>query len=67
MREIPQCWITGQGAGVAAAIAANRGIEPRAIDIDELQSALLRQAVHLNKSERKPCQAEARRHSAPIT
>ncbi len=67
MREIPQCWITGQGAGVAAAIAANRGVEPRAIDIDELQSALLRQAVHLNKSERKPCQAEAHRHSAPIT
>ena len=27
MREIPQCWITGQAAGVAAAIAVKHGIE----------------------------------------
>jgi hypothetical protein len=67
LREIPQCWITGQGAGVAAAIAANRGVEPRAIDIGELQSALLRQGVYLSNPERKPCQPEARPLSAPIT
>ena len=67
MREIPQCWITGQAAGVGAALAAARGIEPRAIDIGELQSALLHQGVYLNNSERKPCQAEARHLSAPIT
>jgi glycine/D-amino acid oxidase-like deaminating enzyme len=67
MREIPQCWVTGQGAGAAAAIAANRGVEPRAIDTGELQSALLRQGVHLHNSESKPCQAEARPLSAPIT
>jgi hypothetical protein len=67
MREIPQCWITGQAAGTGAALAANRGVEPRAIDIGELQSALLRQGVHLNNSERKPCQTEARHLSAPIT
>jgi hypothetical protein len=47
MREIPQCWITGQAAGVAAAIAANRGFEPRAIDIAELQAGLARQGVFL--------------------
>jgi FAD dependent oxidoreductase len=67
MREIPQCWITGQAAGAGAALAANRGVEPRAIDIDELQSALLRQGVYLNNSEKKPCQTEARHLSAPIT
>jgi hypothetical protein len=67
MREIPQCWITGQAAGAGAALAAKRGIEPRAVDIGELQSALLRQGVYLNNSERKPCQAEARHRSAPIT
>ena len=67
MREIPQCWITGQAAGVGAALAAARGVEPRAIDIGELQSALLRQGVHLNKPEKEPCQAEARHLSAPIT
>jgi 2-polyprenyl-6-methoxyphenol hydroxylase-like FAD-dependent oxidoreductase len=47
MREIPQCWLTGQAAGVAAAIAANRGIEPRAVDIAELQAALVRQGAFL--------------------
>ncbi len=47
MREIPQCWITGQAAGVGAALAANRGIEPRAVNLDELQSALLGQGVFL--------------------
>jgi len=67
MREVPQCWITGQAAGAGAALAANRGIEPRAIDIGELQSSLLRQGVYLNNSEKTPCQAEARHLSAPIT
>jgi 2-polyprenyl-6-methoxyphenol hydroxylase-like FAD-dependent oxidoreductase len=67
MREIPQCWITGQAAGAGAAIAAKRGVAPRAVDIGELQSALLRQGVHLNNPEGKSCQAEARHLSAPIT
>ena len=47
MREIPQCWMTGQAAGVGAALAANRGIEPRAVNVDELQSALALQGVYL--------------------
>jgi hypothetical protein len=47
MREIPQCWITGHAAGVGAALAANRGIEPRAVNLDELQSALAAQGAHL--------------------
>jgi 2-polyprenyl-6-methoxyphenol hydroxylase-like FAD-dependent oxidoreductase len=50
MREIPQCWITGQAAGAAAAIAANRGIAPRAIDIAELQGILGRQGAYLRAS-----------------
>jgi len=47
MREIPQCWLTGHAAGVAAAIAANRGIEPRRVDLAELQAALVRQGAFL--------------------
>lgn len=47
MREIPQCWITGQAAGLGAALAANRGVEPRAVNVDELQAALARQGVYL--------------------
>jgi len=48
MREIPQCWLTGQAAGAAAAIAANRGVQPRAVDIGELQQALRVQGVFLH-------------------
>ncbi len=40
LREIPQCWLTGQAAGTAAAIAADRGVAPRAVDVTELQTAL---------------------------
>ena len=47
LREIPQCWITGQAAGVAAALAAQRGVQPRGIDVRELQTILLGQGVHL--------------------
>jgi 2-polyprenyl-6-methoxyphenol hydroxylase-like FAD-dependent oxidoreductase len=47
MREIPQCWLTGQAAGAAAAIAAARGIGAREIDPGELRSELGRQGVYL--------------------
>jgi len=47
MREIPQCWITGQAAGVAAALAVTQGVEPRHVDIQRLQAALLGQGVYL--------------------
>ena len=45
MREIPQCWLTGQAAGAAAGIAANRGVTPRDVDIAELQSTLRAQGA----------------------
>jgi 2-polyprenyl-6-methoxyphenol hydroxylase-like FAD-dependent oxidoreductase len=47
LREIPQCWVTGQAAGVGAALAARDGVEPRAVDIAELQAILLRQGAVL--------------------
>jgi hypothetical protein len=47
MREIPQCWLTGQAAGVAAALAATVGKRPRDVDVRELQAELLRQGVYL--------------------
>ncbi|MDN4588316.1 FAD-dependent oxidoreductase [Xenophilus aerolatus] len=47
MREIPQCWITGQAAGVAAALASRGGIAPRSVDVGALQSELLSQGVYL--------------------
>ena len=50
MREIPQCWITGQAAGTAAALAVAQGVQPRAVDIASLQQALLDQGVYLRKT-----------------
>jgi 2-polyprenyl-6-methoxyphenol hydroxylase-like FAD-dependent oxidoreductase len=47
MREIPQCWITGQAAGAAAALAVRQGVQPRAVDVRSLQAALKRQGVYL--------------------
>jgi len=47
MREIPQCWLTGQAAGVAAAVAVGAGVQPRGVDIAELQGALRKQGVFL--------------------
>ena len=48
MREIPQCWLTGHAAGVGAAIAANRGIQPREVDVDEVRKVLREQGAHLH-------------------
>ncbi len=47
MREIPQCWITGQAAGTAAALAVKAGVQPRAVSVAALQQALLAQGVYL--------------------
>jgi len=62
MREIPQCWITGQAAGAAAALAVSQGVQPRAVDIVSLQSALAKQGVFLREralQEQMPAEAAA--------
>ncbi|KRA84522.1 FAD-dependent oxidoreductase [Altererythrobacter sp. Root672] len=48
MREIPQCWLTGHAAGVGAAVAANRGVQPRQVDVNEVRSILRQQGAHLS-------------------
>lgn len=47
LREIPQCWVSGQAAGTAAALAVSAGVAPRALAVPALQAALLKQHVHL--------------------
>ncbi len=49
LREIPQCWVTGQAAGVAAAHAVQARVEPRAVPIRPLQAELARQGAYLQK------------------
>ncbi|HVO95359.1 MAG TPA: FAD-dependent oxidoreductase [Terriglobales bacterium] len=48
LREIPQCWLTGQAAGVAAALAANSGRRPGDLDVREIQRELIRQGAYLS-------------------
>jgi 2-polyprenyl-6-methoxyphenol hydroxylase-like FAD-dependent oxidoreductase len=45
MREIPQCWLTGQAAGVAAAISVSKGVEPRFVDVGAVQRELIDQGA----------------------
>ncbi|MBT9594789.1 MAG: FAD-dependent oxidoreductase [Vitreoscilla sp.] len=59
MREIPQCWITGQAAGTAAALAAAQRVQPRAVEIAALQSALVAQGVYLRANDKVSAAAAA--------
>ena len=40
LREIPQCWLTGQAAGTAAALAVAQRVTPRNVSIERLQAEL---------------------------
>lgn len=57
LREIPQCWLTGQAAGVAAAVAASSGAVPRTINIGDVQRALLAQGAYLSTAITAKCLA----------
>lgn len=52
LREIPQCWVTGQAAGTAAALAAARRTPPRRLAVAELQESLKNQGVYLRQGTR---------------
>ena len=40
IRVIPACYITGQAAGIAAAMAAERNLTPRELPVEDIRSAL---------------------------
>jgi hypothetical protein len=48
LREIPQCWLTGQAAGIAAALAAGAGARPRDLAPGAIQRELKRQGAYLS-------------------
>ncbi|MGE0419633.1 MAG: FAD-dependent oxidoreductase, partial [Acetobacteraceae bacterium] len=45
LREVPQCWMTGQAAGAAAALAVAHRVAPRAVPVPALQMELRRQGA----------------------
>ncbi|GAC1326407.1 MAG: FAD-dependent oxidoreductase [Chloroflexota bacterium] len=54
LREIPQCWLTGQAAGAAAGLAAQRDTTPRAVPVRDLQAELRRQGAYLRLPTEMP-------------
>jgi hypothetical protein len=56
MREIPQCWLTGQAAGAAAALAVGSGVQPRQVDVAALQKALRAQGAFVREAVAEPAQ-----------
>lgn len=52
MREIPQCWMTGQAAGVAAAMSVSKGVPSRDVPVAEIQRELLTQGAYLQGAAR---------------
>jgi FAD dependent oxidoreductase len=40
LREIPECWVMGEAAGAAAALAISHGVRLRDVPVTELQSKL---------------------------
>jgi hypothetical protein len=47
IRVMPGCYITGQAAGMAAAMAAKKGTDVRGIDVVELQKRLKKMGGYL--------------------
>ena len=48
LREVPQCWLSGQAAGIAAALSVNAGLEPKSLNVRLVQRELLRQGAYLS-------------------
>jgi hypothetical protein len=46
-RLIPVCWVTGQAAGIAAALSIQDKCRVRNVNVDTLQKALRRQGAYL--------------------
>jgi ribulose 1,5-bisphosphate synthetase/thiazole synthase len=47
LRLIPVCWVTGQAAGIAAALSIQNKCKPRDVNIGKLQQALRQQGAYL--------------------
>jgi hypothetical protein len=56
LREIPQCWLTGHAAGIAAALAAGGERRPRDVEVCIIQRELLRQGAYLSPAIEKALQ-----------
>ncbi len=51
LREIPECWVMGHAAGLAAAVALNHGVRLRDVPVPELQAKLEKQGALVHRRE----------------
>ena len=66
LREIPQCWLTGQAAGIAAALAAGGAKRPRDLDAAARSSASCCARAPISRRPSKPrCGRRQRQNSPP--
>lgn len=49
LREIPECWVLGQAAGVGAALAVKNNVQPKDVSIEAVQQELRRQGAIVNR------------------
>ncbi len=66
MRFIPPCFVTGQAAGAAAALAAQQGVQPRHIALEDLRASLIRQDVYLGESDSETPTAPGEAEEPPL-
>jgi len=45
LKDIPTMWTTGEAAGTALALSIRKGVQPRHLDVKELQKQLLNQGA----------------------
>jgi len=65
LREVPQCWLTGQAAGVAAALSAGSEIQPQSLPPHLIQRELLRQGAYLSPAVAAAASAADREGDRP--
>jgi hypothetical protein len=49
IRVIPKCFALGHAAGTAAGLAAKAGLQPRKLDVSDIQKQLLKEDAYLPK------------------
>jgi hypothetical protein len=49
LREIPECWVMGHAAGIAATLALGRGVRLRDVPVADLQSKLEKQGAVVHR------------------
>jgi 2-polyprenyl-6-methoxyphenol hydroxylase-like FAD-dependent oxidoreductase len=59
LREIPECWVMGEAAGVAAVQALDAGVDVRSVDIAALQAQLAAQGAIVHRAAGRAVPAAA--------